>query len=95
LEFSKAGIEKFAICGDTNANAKINMEQAKNLCEKTFCWWQDQMQAAHNIIRAGDTESNITGSDLWIRRLHHQDVVRNNQSNTVGISSCILRPYAR
>ncbi|MEW9122271.1 MAG: hypothetical protein AB2421_06110 [Thermotaleaceae bacterium] len=41
LEFTKAALEKFAIGGDTRANAKITVEQAKILCDKLLYWYEE------------------------------------------------------
>ena len=40
-DFTKADIAKFGIGGNTSANAKCTIEQAKILCDKAFLWRQE------------------------------------------------------
>lgn len=54
LTFTKKDIEKFAIGGNTKPDAKITMEQAKIIGQKTVAWWE-----AMNLLGVASTDQKM------------------------------------
>jgi len=61
LKFTKADLEKFAIGGDTRANAKITVEQAKILCDKLLYWYEEWSFAAQVKYQQEHDFNNAVG----------------------------------
>lgn len=54
--FTKADIKKFQIGGKKDAKAKCTIEQAKVLCDKTFCWWTEMQYKVELKYDKGKTK---------------------------------------
>ena len=65
-DFTKADIAKFGIGGNTSANAKCTIEQAKILCDKAFLWWNEvaykteaKFEAARKALQDGNGRAGV------------------------------------